>query len=99
MKAGHRRHGRARPYTSAGIERLPCFRCGQRAFFQWQVCADKRLYRPLCKVCDVELNALVLGWMRDPQAAAKMKRYADEQLDDGQRLRNGLLTMWPELGA
>jgi hypothetical protein len=59
---------RRKPYTAIGIRRLKCFRCGARAEFQWQVCADGNQYRPLCRDCDVGLNALVLRWMRHPEA-------------------------------
>ena len=71
----HARHGRRLPYTEAGIRRLPCFRCGRPASYQWQVCADGRLYRPLCTDCDVALNELVLRWMGDPDADAKVETY------------------------
>lgn len=70
-----RRHGRSKPYTEIGIRRLPCFRCGDQALTQWQICADGRTYRPLCGCCDVELNRMVLEFMGDPDAAAKMARY------------------------
>jgi len=71
-----RRHGREKPYTAAGIKRLPCARCGAKASSQWQVCADNRLYRPLCTACDVDLNRMVLFWMNDPQAEEKASTYA-----------------------
>lgn len=71
----HRRHGRRAPYTDRGIRRLPCYRCGAPAAFQWQVCADGNLYRPLCSVCDVALNALVLRWMGAPDAEARVAAY------------------------
>lgn len=85
----HHRHGRRRPFTAKGIERLPCVRCGHPAFHQWQACADKGLYRPLCLPCDVDLNALVLGWVGDPEAAAKMATYrtAQQKLFLGQIMR------------
>ena len=69
------RHGRKAPYTAIGITRLPCFRCGEKAFSQWQVCADKGTYRPLCAECDLALNDLVLRWMLDPQAEVKIAKY------------------------
>lgn len=70
--------GRREPYTEAGIVRVLCARvgCGNRAFFQWQVCADGRLYRPLCRRCDIELNDMVLKFMGDPQRKEKMEKYA-----------------------
>lgn len=74
-----RRHGRSMPYTSLGIKRLPCTRCGAKANSQWQVCADARLYRPLCTSCDVDLNRMVLFWMNDPDAEAKAIAYAKRE--------------------
>lgn len=76
----HKRHGRSQPYTSTGIKRIPCFRCGSPASFQWQVCADKRLFRPLCAKCDIGLNSLVLKWMNDPNAAQKLHTYRTQVL-------------------
>lgn len=70
-----RRHGRSKPYTEVGIRRLPCCRCGEPAEFQWQVCADGSLYRPICKECDIELNNIVLMFMRDPERHEKIKEY------------------------
>lgn len=55
-------HGRRAPYTNRGISRVPCIRCGRPSFHQWQICSDKRLFRPLCSGCDVKLNELVLRW-------------------------------------
>lgn len=70
-----KRHGRVEPYTDAGVRRLPCVRCGGKSLFQWNACADDNLWRPLCLDCDVELNRMVLTWMRDPEADAKADRY------------------------
>lgn len=75
----HKRYGRREPYTEAGIRRLPCYRCGQRAQFQWSICADGNLQRPLCLDCDVALNRLVLAWAGDPEAEAKADRYEAEK--------------------
>lgn len=66
---------RREPYTTRGIRRLGCIRCGQPASCQWNICADGNVFRPLCQSCDVALNALVLEWMHDPEAAAKLARY------------------------
>lgn len=73
-----KRHGRRKPYTKIGIERLPCVRCGAQARFQWNACADGNLWRPLCGPCDVELNEVVLHWMGDPAAAKKVAAYASK---------------------
>jgi len=71
---------RRKPYTSAGITRLKCYRCRKnRARHQWQICADGNVWRPICIPCDVELNAMVLRWTGDPDAEAKIERYRAEQ--------------------
>ncbi len=82
--AAHRRHGRRAPYTALGIRRVPCYRCGQPAQYQWQVCADDRLFRPLCLDCDIDLNRVVLRWMKDPEAESKLARYELEKRSDSQ---------------
>jgi len=69
-----KRHGRKRPYTEAGIRRLPCARCGRPARHQWNACADG-LYRPVCTRCDVALNKLALRFMRDPDTEIKIRTY------------------------
>lgn len=67
--------GRKQPYTDIGIRRLACVRCGKPARFQWQICSDGNLYRPLCAGCDIALNELVLRWIGDPDADAKISAY------------------------
>jgi len=67
--------GRRKPYTKIGIRRLPCCRCGKPAAQQWQVCADRNLFRPLCTHCDIGLNRLVLRWMGDPDWKQKIAEY------------------------
>lgn len=69
---------RSKPYTVIGIRRVKCSRCGERAEHQWKVCADRHQWRPICLKCDIALNALVLRWMRDPEANAKIARYRKE---------------------
>lgn len=59
---------RREPYTSAGITRLKCIRCGAPAVHQWQICSDGNNYRPLCLPCDLALNRLVLDWFGHPRA-------------------------------
>ena len=59
---------RKQPYTDTGIRRLRCVRCGERAWSQWQVCADGNNFRAICQPCDVALNRLVLEWMGHPRA-------------------------------
>jgi len=54
---------RKTPYTDQGIRRLSCFRCGDQASQQWQICSDDNTWRPICIKCDVALNRMVLKWM------------------------------------
>lgn len=68
---------RTTPYTTIGIKRLKCFRCDNKAHASWQVCADDRIYRPMCLQCDIELNELVLKWMGDPLVNEKMMKYRE----------------------
>lgn len=72
---------RRTPYTERGIRRLKCFRagCTNRAEFQWQICADGRVFRPVCLPCDIDLNRLVLEWAGVPDAAEKLAAYAAER--------------------
>lgn len=76
MRPEQYRYGRRKPYTEAGIRRLPCCRCGAQAEFQWSACADGNLWRPLCKPCDVGLNRVALEYIGDPRAASKIRAYA-----------------------
>lgn len=66
---------RKKPYSAIGIKRLKCFRCGEQAKQQWQVCADDNTYRPICDDCDIALNELVLRFMGDKDAGKKMAAY------------------------
>lgn len=72
-------YGRRQPYTKNGIGRVPCTRCGRPARYQWQVCADGRLFRPICEVCDIELNELALRFMGFSEDAvqSKIKAYRE----------------------
>jgi hypothetical protein len=70
---------RREPFTAVGIRRVPCCRCGAPSVHQWQACADRGNFRPLCLGCDIALNKLVLKWMGDPNAAVKVQRYEREQ--------------------
>lgn len=75
------KRGRRKPYTAIGIRRLKCYRCKVRpAVHQWQICADGNVWRPICVECDVALNRLVLIWIGDPDAQAKISAYRTDQL-------------------
>lgn len=71
---------RTQPYTEQGIKRLDCLRCGMPARFQWQICADGNRYRPICDVCDIALNELVLEFMLHPDALQLAKKYRERVL-------------------
>lgn len=71
---------RMKPYTEIGIRRLKCVRCGKQATEQWSICALGGRYVPICKVCDIELNATVLDFMRWPNMTAVMLKYEKEKM-------------------
>ena len=70
--------GRRRPYTTTGISRVPCVRCGRPGVHQWQVCANGRRYSVVCLACDIELNRVVLDYMRLKGRGKLMKQYIRE---------------------
>jgi hypothetical protein len=75
-------YGRRKPYTAAGIRRLPCIRwrvCGNMAQASWQICADNRIHRPVCRSCDDELNAMVLEWADFPDREYLMYKYKQRE--------------------
>ena len=67
--------GRRRPYTAAGIARLQCIRCPNKAHASWQICSDNRLHRPLCKECDLELNEMVMRWAFGRRRESDLRKY------------------------
>jgi hypothetical protein len=71
---------RRKPYTALGIKRLKCIRpgCNNRAHASWQVCADKRIFRPVCEECDVAINEMVLRFMQPPGWEESLKRYKED---------------------
>ena len=66
---------RKTPYTEIGIKRLKCFRCGEKASYQWQICSDGNIFRPLCTKCDIEMNEIVLKFMKFPNWQEKINNY------------------------
>lgn len=74
LRNPHERHGRKKPYTSEGVRRLPCYRCGAPACHVWNACADA-VFRPICIDCDIDLNRIVLRWMGCPDAEHKLHIY------------------------
>lgn len=53
----------------------PCVRCGKLGRESFSICADGNVPRPVCTVCDVALNALVLDFMHLPDAAKNIIAY------------------------
>lgn len=70
------------PYTERGIKRKKCIRCENQAIHQWQICADGNNYRPICIQCDIELNKLVLDFMKHPKKEELSKDYEELKLND-----------------
>lgn len=66
---------RKKPYTQIGISRMKCVRCGNPARFQWNICADGNVYRPICSECDVELNEIVMRWVFGKTREESIKNY------------------------
>lgn len=67
--------GRRTPYTTRGIARKRCVRCGARAVSQWSTCANGNRWLPLCRECDVAVNELVLRYLNVPNWPALIKAY------------------------
>lgn len=57
---------RRKPYTEIGINRVPCYRCGEPSLRQWQICSLNNEYKGLCRECDIKLNRIVLEFMNIP---------------------------------
>lgn len=70
---------RVKPYTEKGKRRLKCFRCHAKAEYQWQICSDGNVYRPVCTPCDIELNEIVLKWAGFPDWQDKLIAYKNEK--------------------
>lgn len=68
----------SKPYTTIGIQRVPCARCGEPSHASWQSCANGGRHMALCKECDVGLNAVALEFMRHPHVAELMKAYTEK---------------------
>jgi hypothetical protein len=67
--------GRREPYSARGISRAKCFKCGEPAAHQWQICSNGNRWLPICRDCDLELNGLVLEFMGFPRIEEMMERY------------------------
>lgn len=69
---------RRRAYTEAGLKRVACVHCGAPSAAQWSLrpCAIGTTgWYPLCIACDVDLNRLVMQFLRLPDAAERLAAY------------------------
>lgn len=74
---------RWKPYTAIGIRRVPCARCGAPSNHQWNVCADFNSFRAICWPCDIEMNRMVLNFMRFPNVDQMVADYKERMEKDG----------------
>lgn len=69
---------RAKPYTRHGLARVPCAHCGEPSAHQWHLtpCAlPGGGWFGVCTPCDLALNAMVLRFLRRPNAAQLLEAY------------------------
>ena len=76
-------HGRKKPYTTIGIGRVPCARCGLPSVYQWSICANGNRYLGFCSDCDVAMNAMVMEFVGFENAKELLDWYIKEQGYDG----------------
>lgn len=68
------------PYTSIGLARKACAHCGAPANQQWSLrpCAIGATgWYPLCDSCDIELNRVVMAFLRLPDADERLAAYQE----------------------
>lgn len=70
---------RLKPYSSRGIKRVPCLKCGEPSHHQWNICSLGGAYHGICIPCDIALNDLVLAFFDIPDREAISARYAATQ--------------------
>ena len=68
------KYRRTKPYSSIGIRRVPCTRCGNPSEFQWRACAMGG-WMGVCKKCDILLNRMVLRFFKVDSAKEIMADY------------------------
>ena len=61
--------------TMEEIAAIPCFRCGKPSFAMWNICSDDNTPRTICFDCDMELNRLVLEFMKFTDVDIMMMKY------------------------
>ena len=71
--------GRRKPYTLAGLRRVPCARCGRPSTSQWNACANGNRYLGCCDTCDIMLNWLVLKFFKFDKVDLRIRRYKESR--------------------
>lgn len=69
---------RGKPYTTAGLKRVPCAQCGAPSVHQWvlEPCAiGKKGWYGLCREHDIELNRIVVGYLKVSDGDVLMAEY------------------------
>lgn len=66
---------RLKPYTTIGIKRIACKRCGKPSRFQWNICSLGQQFHAICLECDIALNALVLEFFDIPNREQIIEEY------------------------
>lgn len=69
------------PYKEDEISKNKCIRCEGQAKYQRQICSDDNNYRPICASCDIELNKLVLNFMKHPNKDSLSDDYKNKVLN------------------
>jgi hypothetical protein len=75
---------RPKPYTKAGLRRMPCAHCAKPAARQWSLrpCAIGRMgWYPLCINCDLALNEIVMDFLNVPDRVERLAAYRDADSD------------------
>ena len=73
------RPGRKTPHFEEEIAFLPCSRCGKwPSRFDWNICSDGNIQRPICLACDLALQELVLRFMGFPNWKRKLAAYREK---------------------
>ena len=77
---------RRRPYTQAALSRTRCVHCGATAAHQWSLrpCAiGSTGWYALCTACDIELNGLVMAFLKLPDATERLAKYREKAYNAG----------------
>ena len=53
------------PYSTRGISRVPCARCGKQSVHQWNCCALGNRWFGVCEECDQKLNQMCIRFFKN----------------------------------